>query len=74
MNSVSEIAKKLLAKGRNLADRRVDTVHYPVDMFIGTDNYNDFVFPEKQEEGVAIINSILGDQLSGTIREVQCET
>lgn len=47
MNGVGKINKKLTAKGRNSADRFHDTVHYPVDLLVETEHFNDFVYPEK---------------------------
>ena len=67
MTGVSELAQRLKAKGRNLADSFENTVHYPVDMLVGADYYYSFITPEEQDEGVTIISSKFGDMLSGPI-------
>ena len=74
MSGIQKIAKKLEAKGHNLADNFSNTVHYPVDMLIGADHYYDFVYPEQKDEGIMIIPSKLGDLLSGPIQEIQSNT
>lgn len=67
MNGVGDLAARLAAKGRNLADKFENTVHYPIDVLIGADHYYDFVFPAKRDEGITIIPSKVGDLLSGPI-------
>ena len=57
MNGVSELAQRLEAKGRNLADSFKNAVHYPVDMLVGADYYYNFITPKEQDEGVIIIPS-----------------